>query len=299
MLSENFFSEAAALLKEIKDVGYNVHYDKLFLIGGSKKLYGLKNFKTLEKLIKDIYNQDTTINEAEIKQNEFAEWLDELKVSQARRSKYIDLKESASKNLKNFTTDGEKLFMDLKIEYYRSLKNGLKTDSIDQRPNILDTPEQIRSNEFLQQIEKDQKYINMKLFDKYYPYGRSDEMFQDLCDWKSIVDNGDKLVLLDKSFDYITDKAKKMPPSKNKNKFVKILNVANEILKFNEQIRWGQELKILTPDQILSRLSIYLAQLKAENNSEKFKNEIRQLLYSLYRSKNSTKIIYYNLISTV
>ena len=98
MLSEIFFSEAAALLKEIKDVGYNVHYDKLFLIGGSKKLYGLKNFKTLEKLIKDIYNQDTTINEAEIKQNEFAEWLDELKVSQARRSKYIDLKESASKN---------------------------------------------------------------------------------------------------------------------------------------------------------------------------------------------------------
>ena len=237
MLSENFFSEAAALLKEIKDVGYNVHYDKLFLIGGSKKLYGLKNFKTLEKLIKDIYNQDTTINEAEIKQNEFAEWLDELKVSQARRSKYIDLKESASKNLKNFTTDGEKLFMDLKIEYYRSLKNGLKTDSIDQRPNILDTPEQRRFNEFLQKIEEEQKYVNMKLFDKYYPYGRPDEMLQDLNDSKSIVDNGDKLVLLDKSFDYIADKAKKMPPSTNKNKFVKILNVANEILKFNEQIR--------------------------------------------------------------
>ena len=139
----------------------------------------------------------------------------------------------------------------------------------------------------------------MKLFDKYYPYRRPDEMLQDLNDSKSIVDNGDKLVLIDKSFDYIADKAKKMPPSTNKNKFVKILNVANEILKFNEQIRWGQELKILTPDQILSRLSIYLAQLKAENNSEKFKNEIRQLLYSLYRSKNSTKIIYYNLISTV
>ena len=47
-------------------------------------------------------------------------------------------------------------------------------------------------------------------------------------------------------------------------------------------------LKILTPNQMLSsRLPISLAQLKAGNNSEKLKNEIRQLLYSLYRSKNS------------
>ena len=48
----------------------------------------------------------------------------------------------------------------------------------------------------------------------------------------------------------------------------------------------GKGLKILTPNQMLSRLPISLAQLKAGNNSEKLKNEIRQLLYSLYRSKN-------------
>ena len=51
-----------------------------------------------------------------------------------------------------------------------------------------------------------------------------------------------------------------------------------------EQRRNG--LKVLTPDQMLSRLPISLAQLKAGKNSEKVKNEIRQLLYSLYRSKN-------------
>ena len=45
----------------------------------------------------------------------------------------------------------------------------------------------------------------------------------------------------------------------------------------------GKGLKILTPQQMLSRLPISLAQLKAGNNSEKLKNEIRQLLYSLYR----------------
>ena len=47
----------------------------------------------------------------------------------------------------------------------------------------------------------------------------------------------------------------------------------------------GQGLKILTPDQMLSGLPITLAQLKAGNNSEKLKNKIRKLSYSLYRSK--------------
>ena len=61
----------------------------------------------------------------------------------------------------------------------------------------------------------------------------------------------------------------------------------------------GQGLKILTPNQMLSRLPITLAQLKAGNNSQKFINEIRQLLYSLYRSKKLTKTIYSHLIKAV
>ena len=50
---------------------------------------------------------------------------------------------------------------------------------------------------------------------------------------------------------------------------------------------------------MLSRLPISLAQLKAENNSEKLKNEIRQLLYSLYRSKKLSKTIYNNFINAI
>ena len=61
---------------------------------------------------------------------------------------------------------------------------------------------------------------------------------------------------------------------------------AAEQRKRNQQ---GKGLKILTPNQILSRLPIVLAQLKAGDNSEKLKNEIRQLLYSLYRSKKTYK----------
>ena len=55
----------------------------------------------------------------------------------------------------------------------------------------------------------------------------------------------------------------------------------------------------LTPDEMLGRLAITLAQLKAGNNSQKLINEMRQLLYSLYRSKKLTKTIYNHLINAI
>ena len=61
----------------------------------------------------------------------------------------------------------------------------------------------------------------------------------------------------------------------------------------------AQRLKILTPNQMLSRLAISLAQFKAGNNSEKFKNEIRQLLCSLYSSKKISKTMYKHLINII
>ena len=57
-----------------------------------------------------------------------------------------------------------------------------------------------------------------------------------------------------------------------------IVKLVEEILSFNKQKQEGQGIKILTPNQMLSRLPIFLAQLQAGNNSEKIKNEIRQLL---------------------
>ena len=81
----------------------------------------------------------------------------------------------------------------------------------------------------------------------------------------------------------------------------KILKVVEEVLDFNKKIRrqQGLALKILTPNQMLSRLPITSAQLKAGNNSEKLKNEIRQLLYSLYRSKKLTKNVYKSLVDII
>ena len=66
-----------------------------------------------------------------------------------------------------------------------------------------------------------------------------------------------------------------------------------ETVKLNPQKYEGTELKILTPNKLLTRLPILLAQIKAWNNSYKSKNEIRQILYLLYQI---TKKVYNNLI---
>ena len=75
------------------------------------------------------------------------------------------------------------------------------------------------------------------------------------------------------------------------------MDIVIKILVFNNQNQEGQGLTILISDEMLSRLPITLTLLKA--GSEKFKNEIRKLLYFSYRSKTSTKTIYNNLINTI
>ena len=61
----------------------------------------------------------------------------------------------------------------------------------------------------------------------------------------------------------------------------------------------GKGLKILTPKQILQRLPIALAQVKGGNNSESLLNEIRQIVYSLYQSKQITKKVYNSTIEPI
>ena len=80
-------------------------------------------------------------------------------------------------------------------------------------------------------------------------------------------------------------------------KFLKIFKYLGEI--FNGSTTEGKGLKILTPNQMLIKLPITLAQLKVGNNSEKLKNEIRQILYSFSRSKKLTKQLYKSLIDII
>ena len=89
-----------------------------------------------------------------------------------------------------------------------------------------------------------------------------------------------------------------------------LYNARNEAIKFYDdyssmmseakyRATKGKGLKILTPKQMLQRLPIALAQVKAGNNSENLLNEIRQIVYSLHQSKQITKKVYNNVIKSI
>ena len=73
-------------------------------------------------------------------------------------------------------------------------------------------------------------------------------------------------------------KSKEIPENENPKK---IVNIVENIFDFNKQQK-GKEIKILTSKQMLQRLPIALAQVKAGNTSENLLSEIRQIIYSLY-----------------
>ena len=66
-----------------------------------------------------------------------------------------------------------------------------------------------------------------------------------------------------------------------------------------EESKEGKRFKILTPNNLLFKLSILLAQIKARNNSYKLKNEIRQILFPLYQHCKISKNVYNNLIKSL
>ena len=74
---------------------------------------------------------------------------------------------------------------------------------------------------------------------------------------------------------------------------------AKNVSKNIYESKQGTGLKILNPEQMLQRLPIALAEIKAGNNSESLLNEIRQIDYSLYQSKEITKKVYNNIIKSI
>ena len=115
---------------------------------------------------------------------------------------------------------------------------------------------------------------------------------------------------------YINKLKSKTKPHNPESKKVKenVLNSARALLQGREMVfkafesgiflkpeesKQGKGLKILTPNQMLKRLPITLAQIKAGNNSESLLNEIRQIVYSLYRSKTITKKVYNNITKSI
>ena len=139
------------------------------------------------------------------------------------------------------------------------------------------------------------------MFREYFEYLSPSDMDTSLDKTIGSEENKAQVNAIKNRLANLMEAVKRSPTSyadKNRNRN-NMLEIAKLILEFNQLNQSGQRLKILTPNQMLSTLPISLAQLNAGNNSEKLKNEIRQLFYSLYRSKKLTKQIYKSLIDIV
>ena len=151
-------------------------------------------------------------------------------------------------------------------------------------------------------IENESKGINYDLFKDYFDLVVPSALAKRLFETKDKKKNSVFVEKIKNRWSNVKDETEKMFEDENKTEQPdKILKIVKEIIDFNKRIRkqQGLGLKILAPNQLLSRLTIILAQLKAVNNSEKLKNEIRQILYSLYRSKKLTKQLYKSLVDII
>ena len=234
-----------------------------------------------------------TINDAKMKQNEFNSIVGNLNNYSPKAQKYIEAKNSLLNNVKNFYKRREKIIEDFKEGIFL-----LKSD--DEQQQTSKKPIKIDANAFNELINKKETDINKELFKKHFNFQRPSSMLKDLYQINDREKNNKLVSVINSGLKDFKKETEKMSKEEREiEKPDKIVDIVEKILKFNKQIQQRKGSKILTPNQTLSRLPISLAQIKAGNNSENLKNEIRQLLYSLYCSKKMTKQVYNNLIKYI
>ena len=143
-------------------------------------------------------------------------------------------------------------------------------------------------SEFNKWVNREETDINFEVFKKRFNFQRPSDMLKAVYTTNDKNKNSNLVNVIKSGLSYLKNEIEDMgEEEKQIEKPNEITDVVERYPEFNKQKQQGKDLKILTPSQMLSRSPITLAQLKAGNTSEKLKNEIRQLLYSLCRSKKT------------
>ena len=189
----------------------------------------------------------------------------------------------------------------IKVMYLKQKKKNQKKNQKMNRKKTSQKKIKDGYKKMIKYIENESKGINYDLFKDYFDFLVPSALAKKSFETKNKNKSNRLVKLIKNRWSDLKDEIKKMSEDEKEiEKPDKILKIVEEVLDFNnKQNQIGEGLKILTPNQMLSRLPITLAQLKAGNNSEKLKNEIRQLFYSLQRSKKLTKQFYKNLVDII
>ena len=131
-------------------------------------------------------------------------------------------------------------------------------------------------NKFSKYIAEEETDINEELFKRHFNFQRPSDIFNSLNNINDIEKNNKLVDVIISGLKDLKKEIKEMSEEEKENeKPDKIVKIVREYLKFNKQNQEGKNIKILTPNQMLSRLPISLTQLQAGNNSKKLKNKVR------------------------
>ena len=256
------------MIKDIKDRGIKIDNDD-------------EAFREIRERIKELIDDGVKVNNFDEMKKEIIDHVKKLKEQGAD----VKVDEDQINDLinkifnKKYEKYERKTYIESEIDKFLE-KYGDKNISVsyDENKNKFNTEEITKSLKILRN-----KLINFSKFDEEY---------------NKFVDNIVK-------FEYYKSEKEPDSVSPNQKKMRRYARDLKDIFDLcnlksdGDTSKKGEGLKILNNKQMLNRLPILLAQIEAGNNSIKLKNELRQILYSSYRSKVLTKTVYNNLIKSM
>ena len=212
------------------------------------------------------------------------------------------MKEEIMEHIKNFKEQGINVRVD--EDQINDLINKI-SDKKDEKNKYIDS----EIDKFLKNYRDKNIYIsydeNKNKFDTEQITKSLDRLHNKLINFSKFNEEYNKFMDNVIKFEYY--KAEKEPGSVSPNqkkmrRYAKSLKDVVDLYNLksgSDTSKKGEGLKILTNKQMFNRLPILLVQIQAGNNSIKLKNETRQILYSLYRSKALTKTVYNKFIKSI
>ena len=254
------------------------------------------------RIIKDIKDKGIKIDNDDEAIREIGERIKELIDDGVKVNNFNEMKDEIMEHIKNLKEQGINVIVN--EDQINDLINKI-SDKKDEKNKYIDS----EIDKFLGKYEYQNIYIsynkNKNKFNTEEITKSLKKLRNKLINFSEFDEDYNKFMNNVKGFeDYkaVKEPGSVSPNQKRMRRYVKSLKVIVDFYNLksgSDTSKKGKGLKILTNQQMLNRLPILLAQIQAENNSIKLKNKLRQILYSLYRSKALTKTVYNNLMKVI